>query len=92
MRITKQTQKTVTDLVDIFCNKCGKSCKDKDTNDFYGLIEIQVDGGYYSTALEDCTTYTFSLCEPCLVGYMEMWKHPPDKFEYTPTVLSEIEG
>lgn len=37
----------------------------------YGLIETTVSGGYDSSHLEDVTSYTFSVCEPCLAKFFE---------------------
>ena len=70
--------KKISQLVteDIICNKCGKSCKSTN-EDYYGLIETSVTGGYYSTHLEDMTTYTFSLCEVCLRGMFKSFKVKP---------------
>lgn len=59
----------------MFCNICGHSCEidsfcGKKIN--RGLIKTTVSGGYDSTpgngrgALDDCTTYEFSICEFCL--------------------------
>lgn len=61
---------------DATCNMCGYSCMlgcaDHPTHGLGGLINQRVSGGYESTpgngsgALDDCTAYTFSLCEFCL--------------------------
>lgn len=60
------------------CNLCGHPCGvlGRDENDpgdrRMGLIEQTVHGGYWSTpgngdgALDDCSSYKFSLCEFCL--------------------------
>lgn len=67
MKITKIVSKEVEEIENVFCNKCGESCKSKfDDQNFYGMIEQTVEGGYGSEVLEDLTTYTFSLCEKCL--------------------------
>ncbi len=53
------------------CNLCGQSCELTSDNTG-GLIEASVSGGWDSTAgngygaLDDMTSYTFSLCEFCL--------------------------
>lgn len=71
-----KTMKTVTK--EIICNKCGLSCKkSNDCNDFYGLIESSVTGGYFSDFLEDDIKYTFSLCEKCLSEIFTAFKEPP---------------
>jgi hypothetical protein len=44
---------------------------------FNGLVEVEVSGAYDSTHLEDCTNYTFSLCEKCLVELFETFSISP---------------
>lgn len=75
MKITKREFKEVEIIADIICNKCGKSCRGPIGN-FNGLIEVQVDGAYDSTDLEDGAIYKFSLCEKCLKPILESFKHP----------------
>ncbi len=48
----------------------------------YGLIEPIVYGGYDSSPLEDCTTYTFSLCEKCLKELFDTFNIPVEIGEY----------
>ena len=73
------------------CNLCGLSCTigapgDKWQDRRAGLIEAKVVGGYESTpgngwgALDDCTSYTFSLCEFCLDWLFTRCKVPPKTF------------
>jgi hypothetical protein len=59
----------------VVCNMCGLSCALGEKTPLasnYGLIHARVSGGYCSTAgngdgaLDDGTTYVFSLCEFCL--------------------------
>jgi uncharacterized protein with PIN domain len=59
----KQVEETVTD--DILCNQCGNSLKPARNDNFHGLIEAEVFGGYGAT-LGDQEMYKFSICEPCL--------------------------
>ena len=81
----KKTIKTVqTEVIDdIICNKCGCSLKEGDSfvEDFYGLTNASVSGGYFSKKLDDGTTYNFSLCESCLVELFDTFKIPVDKKE-----------
>lgn len=67
MKISKLVKKVieVEEVEDILCNKCGNSCKLNGSP--YGLLEYDYSGGYDSTPLRDCTTYTFSMCETCLL-------------------------
>lgn len=90
MRITSKQVVTQDVVTDVICNNCGGTCKAeiKDSQgqvigqDFYGLIELKVSGGFFSTHLEDNTSYTFSLCEKCLVDKVfKGMKHAPDTKE-----------
>ena len=80
MRITKIAKVDREITTDIICNKCGESCKEELLDEtmqmcsFYGLIEVTVTGGYCSTHLADGSSYTFSLCEKCLVELFESFK------------------
>ena len=88
MRKKKKKQVTETKSVtaDILCNKCGSSCKlhEFEENDFQwgGLIEAKIMGGYFSSHLEDCQYYTFSICEKCLKELFESFKIPVSINEY----------
>ena len=76
------------------CNLCGLSCAVGCTDDHgtcgenSGLLEETVSGGYKSTpgngrgALDDCTSYTFSLCEFCLDWLFEQCQVPPTVGSY----------
>lgn len=69
------------------CNMCGLSCAsphfDVGQTDPMGLVGCTVQGGYDSTpgngcgALDDMSSYTFSLCEFCLDRLFVRFKHPP---------------
>ncbi len=54
------------------CNMCGELCSLGPQRNKGGLVNQTVDGNYDSTpgngqgALDDCTSYRFSLCEFCL--------------------------
>ena len=56
--------------------------------DRHGLIDAVVSGGYESTpgsgqgALDDCSSYKFSLCEFCLDHLFAQFKIPPTVVEY----------
>jgi hypothetical protein len=66
MQIIKKVTKEVYEVYDVLCNKCGSTCFPNDAQEPYGLIEAEVIGGYFSTSLQDCMRYKFSLCEKCL--------------------------
>lgn len=67
------------------CNLCGDTCALQEPNwdGAYGLINAVVRGGYASTpgngsgALDDTTSYEFSLCEFCLDFLFTHCKVPP---------------
>ena len=61
------------DDAEIFCNKCGMSCRGHVGN-FNGLIEARIYGAYDSTHLNDGDIYKFSLCERCLVELFNSFK------------------
>lgn len=105
MKLKQSVTKPVEEIVDIFCNKCGMSCKGHIGN-FNGLIEAKVTGAFDSTHLGDGDVYCFSLCERCVSELVESFKlyakvgnylfadeNPPgfDRHEYFPegTILWE---
>jgi hypothetical protein len=65
MKFTRTLAKDIQEITEIFCNKCGMSCRGHVGN-LNGLIEATVSGAYDSTHLEDGDVYTFSLCERCI--------------------------
>lgn len=77
MKVTRQVERTqtVTELTDILCNRCGRSCK-QDPN-FCGLLETKVSGCYGSPVLPDAATFQFSLCEHCLGRLFSEFLHAP---------------
>ena len=71
---------------DILCNMCGLSTKLSESynyDQFYGLIDAVVSGGYDSTpgngygALDDLVNYRFSLCEFCCDHLFSNFVIPP---------------
>ena len=78
------------------CNKCGNTCRSDDaievgkrcdfdaTQDFYGLINAKVRGGYFSPHLFDLVLYKFDICEKCLKEYFDSFVIPADEFHYDP--------
>lgn len=83
---------TPLELIDVTCNLCGMTCQlgseCNPTSGLYGLIKQTVNGGYESTpgnglgALDDCTSYTFSLCEFCLDWLFSQFKIPVEVHDY----------
>lgn len=80
----------VTDQV--FCNKCGENCglpkvaPGQESGHPHGLIETTVRGGYWSNPLQDCVSYTFSLCESCLSELFKTFKIPVGMFDYLDSI------
>lgn len=71
-----------TDVVeDVFCNKCGMSCKSPQGYN-YGLIEAEVIGGYESTHIGDGDVHKFSLCERCLQKMISKFLYPSFQGNY----------
>jgi hypothetical protein len=94
MRVTKQEittiEQTETVTQEVLCNKCTLSLRKIDYTDmyniqhssFYGIVEYTYKGGYNSHPLQDITSYTFSLCEPCLSEMFESFTIPVGVDEY----------
>lgn len=87
MKKTKTIKKTVevTETLDILCNKCGITCSNEkrkhgksDFNQYSGLIETEIHGGYDSEVVGDMTSWKFSLCEFCLKTLVKSFKLPVD--------------
>lgn len=92
-KLTKQRKEDMQEgKIKIICNKCGDDCQkldsDMDGNEFsvgyYGLIDAEVSGGYYSDHLSDCVNYKFSLCEKCVKEMFDTFKVKPDVYVYMP--------
>lgn len=71
----RRVRKTVEEIEDVTCNRCGGTCMSRE-GERYGLSAL-VSGGYESTHLEDMTAYQFDLCEKCLVELFEEFKIKP---------------
>ena len=80
MKITKQS--TITQIVDVtvdvICNRCGNTCMDEYKQNYEGLIEAHICGGYGSK-IGDEFQFEFSLCESCLLELFKTFKHNPLK-------------
>ena len=82
--ITKKIEKRDVEVVhSVACNKCGNSCIPNDSTSAHGLIGVAVDGGYYSTHLEDGLRYKFDMCEKCLVELFNTFSIPVEVNEYS---------
>lgn len=90
-KIKEYVEKTET--LDIICNNCGKTCSNmvrfynakKPGNDFSGLLEQEVHGGYDSKFIGDMISWKFSICEECLSKIVKNFKIPHE-------IKSEISG
>lgn len=78
MKVTRKLEVPTDIVTDIFCNKCGLSCK-APSGEFYGLIEAEITTGYYSTHLFDGDVHRFSLCERCLSDFMTSFLYPSNQ-------------
>lgn len=74
---------------EVLCNLCGLSCKlDGDCTGFGGLVRVTILGGYDSTpgngsgALDDMTSYVFSLCEFCCDWLFQRFVLPVETYDY----------
>jgi len=81
MKKMKFVTKEVEEIDDLVCNKCGKTLKqiisrDGDYN-FCGLEEVKMVCGYGSE--NDGTTFTFSMCEDCVLKLMATFQIPADE-------------
>ncbi len=81
MKITKKVQKTIEELDDIKCNKCGKSCLNYPdmintvrTAD-YEFATLQAQWGYWSN--KDDEAHESHLCEKCYDEIIATFKIPP---------------
>jgi len=73
------------------CNLCGELCGSERSAEYgaMGLINCVVSGGYSSTpgngdgALDDCSSYKFSMCEFCLDWLFTQFRTPPQVGHYS---------
>lgn len=75
MKTVRKLDKPVTEIEEIFCNKCGLSMKSPQ-GCYYGLVEAEIVAGYESTHLEDGDVHKLSLCEACLSQIFEECTYP----------------
>lgn len=84
MKMTNFVNRKIEEITDILCNKCGGSlvpepCKKHKFKEFYGLVEANVVGGFFSEHLSDEEVYEFSLCEFCLKKLFDSFVYPAFK-------------
>lgn len=91
MKVTRKLPVPVDVIKDVFCNKCGKSCKSP-MGEMYGLIEASVSGGFESTDLCDGDVHTFSLCEGCVFKLVGKFKYPSLQGNYLFPDEPHVEG
>lgn len=73
-------------IAKVCCNNCGQSLRIEEQGrdgpffcGYYGLVHASVTGGFNSPAFDDCTNYTFSLCEHCLKALFQNFTIPVEK-------------
>lgn len=85
---TKKVKETIesTKIVDILCNKCGKTCNNakryyKGSKETYyeGVENLEIGFGYYSKIFGDMTSIRFSLCEECISEFVKTFKIPHEE-------------
>ncbi len=76
MQITKETTVAKTEVDDVICNNCGKSCKSSDGSVF--SAHAVAFGGFGSRRLADQHLYRFDLCEDCTCAIAKNFKIPPE--------------
>lgn len=62
MEITKKVEELVDKVVDVICDRCGKTCKDE-INLNFEFAEVKAMWGYGSN--KDLERHKIHLCEPC---------------------------
>ncbi len=93
MKTTKIVTREVEVIASVTCNKCGNLCTTPTLEryqathpdyekDWAYSVDVNYSTGYYSDALPDGTSYSFSLCEPCLKALMDTFVVPADVNEY----------
>ena len=90
MRTTTVVFRAVHVTADIRCNRCGDSCRNQHEN-FAGLIEVCVTGGYGELFPPDLERWRFSLCEPCLGWLVSTFQHYPSTREIIPRVAGSAD-
>jgi len=81
---TKKENQEVEITEDILCNMCGRSClkgQIQQLKEEYGLTHCVVNGGFFSSVLQDMTAYKFDLCEECLVDIFKKFTIPVEEKE-----------
>jgi len=71
--VTKTVVQEVTEVADILCDKCGRSCRGK--YNFCG-ITFEVSGGYDSPVFPDDESVTkYHICEHCAQAWIDTFAH-----------------
>ena len=94
---TKKVKKQIisSEVVDIICNKCGKTCDNakryykSNTPNYEGVENLRIDFGYMSEFFGDMTSIQFSVCEKCILDFTKAFKIPHEiKTEITDGFVS----
>lgn len=73
---TKKISKKVDEVVDIICDSCGKSCKDKYEPHNFHFATIEAKWGYGSK--KDGDLHKSAICERCYDFIVELMKIKPE--------------
>ena len=83
MRKTKIVQIAVEQeqIEEIKCNVCGenKVRPAKSLGEMNDFHEMKINGAYACTYPEDLVTVRFDVCGPCLLAWVNTFKHAPDE-------------
>jgi hypothetical protein len=97
MEVTKTVMTEMVEVMDIFCNKCGESCKiddgfGKNQRLYAGIIDLEYAGpaGNYERSIEEGSVHKFALCEKCLAELIGSFKI--DSFQFNFLAADEDEN
>ena len=77
MNVIQEISKTVKQIADVICNRCGRSCRDPASGGIFAA-RAEAFGGYGSRRFADMHRYRFDLCEDCTIEVARTFKHPPE--------------
>jgi len=84
MAVKKEKQNIEIEVItEIQCNRCGRISPTDPTEDGYiQMHTFLIQGEYGSEQLDDQVSYTWDLCESCIVDTTENFIIKPDKIDF----------
>lgn len=73
----KNTNSTENQMLEIYCNCCGKKIKTEKDMEFEGVFHAEVQWGYFSEKDGEC--HTFDVCEACYDKWISGFQLLPEK-------------